>query len=62
MLDRQQRKNYEDYIIKQGEVAGHKSLVLSNLKKASDLAVANLFYYFRVRDESEEELELANTP
>jgi hypothetical protein len=62
MLDRQRREEYEGYIIKQGKLAGHKSLVLSNLEKASDLAVANLFYYFRVRDESEEELELANTP
>lgn len=58
MLDRQRRENYEDYIIKQGQIAGHKSLVASNLEKASDFAVANLFYYFRVRDESEEELEL----
>lgn len=62
MLDRHRREEYEGYIIEQGELAGHKSLVLSNLEKASDLAVANLFYYFRVRDESEEELELANTP
>lgn len=62
MLDRQQREDYENYIIEQGEIAGHKSLVSSNLEKASDLAVANLFYYFRIRDESEEELELANTP
>ncbi|WP_228056718.1 hypothetical protein [Microcoleus sp. LEGE 07076] len=62
MLDRQRREEYEGYIIEQGENAGHKSLVLSNLEKASDLAVANLYYYFRIRDESEEELELANTP
>jgi len=58
MLDPQQRKEHENYIIEQGEIAGHKSLVASNLEKASDFAVANLFYYFRVRDESEEELEL----
>lgn len=50
MLDRQRREEYESYIIEQGEIAGHKSLVLSNLEKASDLAVANLFWYFRVRD------------
>ncbi len=54
MLAPQQRQEYEDYIIEQGKIAGHKSLVSSNLEKASDLAVANLFYYFRVRDESEE--------
>lgn len=58
MLDRQRREDYENYIIEQGEIAGHKTLVSSNLEKASDLAVANLFYYFRVRDESEEQLEL----
>ena len=62
MLAPQQRQEYEDYIIEQGNIAGHKSLVSSNLEKASDLAVANLFYYFRVRDESEEEAELVNTP
>lgn len=58
MLDRQQRQDYENYIIEQGEIAGHKTLVASNLKQASDLAVANLFYYFKVRDESEDESEL----
>jgi hypothetical protein len=58
MLDAQQREDYENYIIEQGEVAGHKSLVSSNLEKASDLAVANLFWYFKVRDESEDESEL----
>ncbi|MGB8687107.1 MAG: hypothetical protein WCD53_07180, partial [Microcoleus sp.] len=62
MLEPQRREEYEGYIIEQGQIAGHKSLVSSNLEKASDLAVANLFWYFRVRDESEEELELANTP
>ncbi len=58
MLDRQQRPEYEDYIIEQGQIASHKSLVASNLEKASDLAVANLFWYFRVRDESKDESEL----
>jgi len=58
MLAPQQRQEYEDYIIEQGQIAGHKSLVSSNLEKASDFAVANLFYYFRVRDESEDESEL----
>jgi acyl carrier protein len=58
MLAPLRRPEYENYIIKQGEIAGHKSLVSSNLQKASDFAVANLFYYFRVRDKSEDELEL----
>jgi hypothetical protein len=62
MLDPQQREDYEHYIIEQGQIAGHKSLVSSNLEKASDFAVANLFYYFKVRDESEEsELEFERT-
>ncbi|MGL5063668.1 MAG: hypothetical protein ACRC62_27095 [Microcoleus sp.] len=61
MLDRQRREEYEGYIIEQGEIGGHKSLVSSNLEKASDLAVANLYYYFRVRDKSEDESELVNT-
>jgi hypothetical protein len=30
----------------EGKIAGHKSLVASKLEKASDLAVANLYYYF----------------
>ncbi|MGB7892235.1 MAG: hypothetical protein WCF82_10095 [Microcoleus sp.] len=58
MLEPLRGEKYNAYIIEQGEIAGHKSLVASNLEKASDFAVANLFYYFRVRDESEEELEL----
>ena len=60
MLDKQQRREYEAYIDKQGRIAGYKSLVSSNLEKVSDLAVANLYYYFKIRDESEEELELVN--
>ena len=37
MLDPQQRQEYEDYILEQGEIAGHKSLVSSNLEKASSV-------------------------
>ncbi len=54
MLDPQKRSEYETYIQEQGKIAGHKSLVPSNLEKASDFAVANLYYYFKVRDNSEE--------
>ncbi|MEQ8539288.1 MAG: hypothetical protein RIB93_17765 [Coleofasciculus sp. D1-CHI-01] len=38
-------------------IAGYKTLVPTNLEKASNLAVANLYWYFYVRDESEEETE-----
>lgn len=48
MLEPQRREEYESYIIKQGEVAGYKSFVRSNLEKASDLAVANLYHYLNV--------------
>ncbi|AFY50263.1 hypothetical protein Nos7524_4511 [Nostoc sp. PCC 7524] len=46
------RKEYEVYINQQAHVAGHKILVPKNLQQASDLTVANLYYYFKVRDES----------
>jgi hypothetical protein len=52
------RQEYENYITQQAAIANHKSLVPSNLEKASDLAVANLYWYFKVRDESEDELNL----
>jgi gas vesicle protein len=57
MLEPQRREEYESYIIKQGEIAGYKTFVGSNLEKASDLAVANLYHYLKVRDESEDESE-----
>ncbi len=52
------RQEYENYITQQAAIAHHKSLVPSNLEKASNLAVANLYWYFKVRDESEDELSL----
>ncbi len=53
------RKDYENYINLQAQAAGYKTLVTSNLQQASDLTVANLYYYFNIRDESaREEVEL----
>ncbi len=49
------RQEFESYISQQSAIAGYKTLVPANLQKASNLAVANLYWYFRVRDESEEE-------
>lgn len=46
------RIKYEHYINKQAKVAGYKTLILKNLQQASDLTVANLCYYFKIRDES----------
>jgi hypothetical protein len=53
------RFKYEVYINEQASIAGYKTLVLNNLQKASNLAVTNLYYYFKIRDESntEETLE-----
>jgi len=50
------RRESESYISQQAVIAGHKALVPSNLQQASDLAVANLYWYFKVKDKSEEEL------
>lgn len=47
------RQEFAAYISKQAAMAGFKTLVPTNLQKASDLAVANLYWYFKVRDESE---------
>ncbi|MBD2168176.1 hypothetical protein H6G04_27715 [Calothrix membranacea FACHB-236] len=49
------RKDYEAYVNKQAGVAGYRTLVPKNLQQASDLTVANLYYYFKIRDESETE-------
>ena len=53
------RKDYENYINLQAKAAGYKTLVTDNLQQASDLTIANLSYYFNIRQESEiEEVEL----
>jgi hypothetical protein len=49
------RQEFASYISKQAAIAGYKTLIPANLQKASDLAVANLYWYFKVRDESEAE-------
>jgi hypothetical protein len=49
------RQEFASYISQQSAIAGYKTLVPANLQKASDLAVANLYWYFKVRDESEAE-------
>jgi hypothetical protein len=51
------RQEYEAYINTQAVVAGYRTLVTQNLQPASDLTVANLYYYFKIRDESEIEEE-----
>jgi hypothetical protein len=53
LFDDELRQHSEFYINQQAANAGYKTLVSSNLEEASDLAVANLYYYFKIRDESE---------
>lgn len=57
LFDYELRQEYELYINHQSINAGYKTFVPYNLEKASDLTVANLYYYFKVRDESEDETE-----
>lgn len=52
------RQEYTNYVTQQAAIAHHKSLVPSNIEKASNLAVANLYWYFKARDESKDELNL----
>lgn len=56
MFQSEIRREYELYISQQGEQTGHKALVVTNLQQMSNLSVANLYWYFKVRDESEPEL------
>lgn len=55
MMKPELRQEFASYISQQAAIAGYKTLVPANLQKASNLAVANLYWYFKVRDESEEE-------
>ncbi|YAF97269.1 MAG: hypothetical protein AB3A66_06295 [Nodularia sp. CChRGM 3473] len=52
------RQEYEVYINQQAHITGHKILVQKNLQQASDMTIANLYYYFKVRDESNMEQSL----
>jgi len=51
------RQECELYIIKQAEKAGFSALSVENLQKASHLAIANLYFYFRLGNDSQEESE-----
>lgn len=55
LMSPQKRKKCEEYINSQAIAHNHRVLGQSNLQQASDMAVANLFYYFLARDESEEQ-------
>ncbi|HEY9783156.1 MAG TPA: hypothetical protein V6D09_23820 [Leptolyngbyaceae cyanobacterium] len=59
MMQPKLRKEAELYITEQAASNGYKALILANLQQSSNLAVANLYWYFKVRDESEERIEQA---
>ncbi len=46
------RPRYAEYISKRSEQTGYRALTGENLQQMSDLSIANLYWYFRVRDES----------
>ncbi|MEG3939218.1 hypothetical protein QT995_13775 [Microcoleus sp. S36b_A3] len=57
------RRRYELYVSQRAIATGYQALAGSNLQEISDLTVANLYYFFKVREDStenspsEEELE-----
>ena len=60
MFEPDLRREHEFYISQQATIAGKKTLNLSNLQKSSHLTVANLYYYFKIRDESDNHVEVAS--
>lgn len=55
LISPQKRQKCEEYINSQAIAHNHRILGRSNLQQASDMALANLFYYFLARDKSEEQ-------
>jgi len=53
-LKPQLRQGYELYISQQAIVTGYQGLAPSNWQEISDLTVANLYYYFKIREDSSE--------
>lgn len=47
------RRNHESYISQQATASGYKALAPSNWQEIPDLTVANLYWYFKVTDESQ---------
>ncbi|MGB3401798.1 MAG: hypothetical protein WBA77_03840 [Microcoleaceae cyanobacterium] len=48
------RQQYEKYVTRYARNIGFQALNSTNLNQASDLAIANLYWYFKVRNESAE--------
>ncbi|MEG4395056.1 hypothetical protein [Microcoleus sp. BROC3] len=48
------RRRYEFYVSQQAIATGYQALATSNWQEISDLTVANLYYFFQIRDDSNE--------
>jgi len=59
MMCTETRSKYITYVSQLADFEGHKALGVTNLQKMSALSVANLYWYFHIRDESEQELSVA---
>jgi hypothetical protein len=53
MMDSNLRREAELYISERAKIAGHQVLNQANLPIASNLAIANLYLYFQLRDDTE---------
>ena len=56
MMQSESRREYETYISRQAEQSGHNVFTKVNLQQMSHLSVANLYWYFEVKDESKQVL------
>jgi len=52
MMKPELRQEPELYISQQAEQRGYRTLITSNLTEASDLTIANLYWYFKSKDDS----------
>ena len=57
LMDTDKRTESQNYIAERAQLEGLSALTLENLQKATPLTIANLEYYFLVRDDSPEEEE-----
>ena len=48
------RRRYEVYVSQQAIATGYQALAASNWQEISDLTVANLYYFFQIRENSTE--------
>ncbi|MBE9225556.1 hypothetical protein IQ264_09000 [Phormidium sp. LEGE 05292] len=52
MMQPELRRQYELYVSERSAIAQHKTLTQPNLQQASNLAIANLYWYFKHREQT----------